>query len=546
MISVFPSNITPPATASIVPGEVLALPNGKILVVGAVGLIPGVDIALVRYLADGSLDTTFGTGGFVNSNLGAYYSDEQTAHTALLLPSGKILVGGTVKNKFAVVRFNEDGTHDTTFGNSSGVAFHNDMYTDYGVQALAVMSDGRILAAGSGTAPSGSKDFVVMCFSASGVLDSSFGSSGRAFADFGSAPDTLTGMALSSSGRIVCVGYTDPPTTDYVVATACFTSSGALDTAFSGDGKDTQAVGTSGTFAEDVAVLADGKILVAGTASPSPQTTNMDFMLLKYHVNGTLDTTFGGAGTGIAIADFGALSVTDGLMEDRCQGVLVQPDGKILVTGYVGEVSQNSTDTRYAVARHHADGTLDATFGLNGVAAGQVDAYKDYGYASALQPDGKIVVAGLSRNSGGFDRIGVARFWGHTPVQTWRLRHFGSIAATGNAADSADPDSDGSNNLLEYALGTSPVGVQTTSALALTVERVGIRNYATATITKPHGEEGLSYNMTVSGNMSQWFTDGLYTTVLVDDATTFKIRDNTYLTGNVPRFARIVVGWLVP
>lgn len=554
VISVFPSNYTPPMTAPITPEKVLIYPDGKILVVGTVNLLAGIRPALARYLPDGSLDTGFGTGGFVTVSIAAYSSgDPKEIYSALLLPDGKILLGGRVFYKFAVMRLNADGTQDMTFGNSSGVAEYsaNDLYTDRGCEALAVQSDGSILAAGSVTFPppahTTGKDFVVVRFSANGVRDTSFGSSGRAAADFSARSDILNGMVLTSTGRIVTMGRSSPTSGNTEMAMACFTSTGALDTTFSGDGKTTLAMGTNTPNGEDLAVLADGKILVAGSNSPNPVATSSDFMLVKYNADGTLDTTFGAAGTGVVTDDFGALSTTDGRTEEGAQALLVQPDGKILLTGTVGEVSENGADSRYAVARHNADGTLDTTFGLNGIAAGQLDAYKDYSYASALQADGKIVMAGVSRNSSDRDRIGLARFWGHTPVQSWRLKHFGSTAATGNAVDSADPDGDGRNNLLEYALGTSPVsGLHGSATVSMTVERVGIRDYPTATITKPHGEEGLSFNLTVSGNLSQWFTDGLYTSVLVDDVTTFKIRDNTYLTQGGPRFAKIIVNWLVP
>lgn len=552
VISVFPSTYTPPMTAPITPEKVLLYPDGKILVVGTVNVLAGIRPALARYLPDGSLDTSFGTGGFVTVNIAAYSSgDPKEVYTALLLPDGKILLGGRVFYKFAVMRLNANGTQDMTFGNQSGVAEYSDnnMHTDRGCEALAVQSDGSILAAGSLTFPppanTTGKDFVVVRFSANGVRDTSFGTNGRAAADFGNTPDTLTGMALSSTGRIVCAGYMDPPgSTNYEAAVACFSSTGSLDTTFSGDGKLTHAVGISGTFVEDVAVLANESILLAGSAAPAWATRSSDMLLIKFTASGVADTTFGADGNGVVATDFGPLSTTEAMMVDQATSMLVQPDGKIIMAGYVME--QSSDDWHYAVARQNADGTADTSFGLNGVAIAQLDAYRDYGYVSALQPDGKIVMAGVSRNSNDRDRIGVARFWGHPPVQTWRLKHFGSTAATGNAVDLADPDGDGRSNLLEYALGTSPVAPQSTSALALSVERVGIRDYATATITKPHGEEGLSYNMTVSGNLSQWFTDGLYTTVLVDDVTTFKIRDNTYVSQGVPRFAKIIVNWLAP
>lgn len=550
--ALFPSS---PYPLSITSEKVLLYPDGKTLVVGTVSALAGLRPGLARFLPDGSPDTSFGTGGFAVVNIAAYSSgDPKEVYTAALLPDGKILLGGRVFHKFAVMRLNADGTQDMTFGNSSGVAEYstNNQFTDRGCEALAVLGDGSILAAGSVMFPppahTSGKDFVVVRFSANGVRDTTFGSSGRAAADFAGKNDVLEGMAVDSAGRIVTVGASRAANGSgvYDMSIACFTSTGALDTSFSSDGKATLAVGSNNTFAKDVAVLPNGKIIVAGNASPTWLETSDDTMLVKYHADGTLDTTFGPEGTGLVLTDFGPLSLAAGRMSDMGHGILIQPDGKIVTTGYAYEVLINE-ESHYVVSRHNADGTPDATFGQNGITIAQVGVDRDYAYGSVLQPDGKIVLAGTSRDTGGYNRIGIARLWGHPPVQSWRLKHFGSTVAAGNAVDSADPDGDGRSNLLEYALGTSPVsGLHGTAAVSMTVERVGIRDYPTATITKPHGEEGLSYNMTVSGNLAQWFTDGLHTSVLVDDATTFKIRDNTYLVQGAPRFARISVNWLVP
>ena len=158
-------------------------------------------------------------------------------------------------------------------------------------------------------------------------------------------------------------------------------AAGDLDTTFGTDGKVITTVGvpTTANLAYSIAIQSDGKIVVAGEARNG--FNNSDFAVVRYNTDGSLDTSFGQGGkvtTAIGSADDVALSVA------------LQPDGKIVVAG----VSDNGSNFDFAIARYNMDGSLDTSFGTGGKVTTEVGSYHDYAYSVALQPDGKIVVAG--------------------------------------------------------------------------------------------------------------------------------------------------------
>ena len=158
---------------------------------------------------------------------------------------------------------------------------------------------------------------------------------------------------------------------------------GDLDTSFGVGGKViTDFVGEENANA--VALQPDGKIVVAGRAG-DPSIGSGNFALARYHPNGSLDTTFGGDGR----------VITDFVSHSAAFAVALQPDGKIVAAGYAFDPSETPTGLRhgFALARYQPDGTLDTTFGEDGRVITDVRNAAVI-YAVALQPDGKIVVAG--------------------------------------------------------------------------------------------------------------------------------------------------------
>ncbi|MFD5859339.1 calcium-binding protein [Streptomyces chartreusis] len=172
-------------------------PDGKIVMVGYAGE-SFFDFAVARYNPDGSPDTTFSGDGKLTTDLGGYNWGEAVA----VQSTGRIVVGGQSADRFALVRYNVDGSRDTTFG-TGGVAT-TDFGGTAGVNDLVVQPDDRIVAAGSGSPG----DFLLARFNADGTPDTGFGTGGRATTDFG-AGDRANALALQTDGKAIAFGNDD-------------------------------------------------------------------------------------------------------------------------------------------------------------------------------------------------------------------------------------------------------------------------------------------------------------------------------------------------
>jgi uncharacterized delta-60 repeat protein len=223
-------------------------------------------------------------------------------------------------------------------------------------------------------------------------LDASFGSGGLSTAGPGGA---IKAIALQADGRIVAaIGN----------ALARYHADGSLDTSFGTAGTAAGVLGPDGNNEIfDIAVQPDGRIVAAGKARASGASSlGDDFAAARYNADGSRDAGFN-AGQPLQVDWIGA--------PDRATRVLLQPDGRIVLAGFATTTYTSTTDnTGFAVARLNADGTLDAGFGSGGRAAAEIGQL-DFGYAAALEPDGKIVVAGrVSYSRGDESDVGVARF----------------------------------------------------------------------------------------------------------------------------------------
>ena len=224
--------------------------------------------------------------------------------------------------------------------------------------------------------------FAGAAVAAAGGLDNSFSGDGKAVTDFTPRHDWASAIVVQSDGKVVVAGESGYGR-GARFGVARYRTNGTLDASFGGDGKVTTNLTTGIDFAYDMALQADGKIVVTGEAGYLMQNPRVG--VVRYNPDGTLDATFGG-GDGKVLTD-----VTR--REDWGDGVAVEPDGKIVVGGGCGYTSDKGT---VCAIRYNPDGSLDPAFGVGGQKRIDVTPVRDWANSVTLQADGKIVLAGES------------------------------------------------------------------------------------------------------------------------------------------------------
>lgn len=359
----------------------LVISGNQIILAGSTDDQTNQDFALVRYNSNGSLDPSFGNGGKVITNFGStpfgIWGDD--AKAIALQSDQKIVVAGTTHDgthsNVALARYNMDGTLDLTFGLGGKVI--TSIGSDANVSAIKLQTDDKILVAGSEVISGKANDFMIVRYNPSGTLDTSFGSAGKVTMTLGTRDDIVQDIIIQQDGKLVAVGYTDTGSYHTSIALVRFNADGTLDGMFGSSGI-VQTSLTGFDKPQTAALQSDGKLVVAGFA-------NYSAVVLRYNSDGSLDTSLDGDGiapTGLVGGPFYAA---------RVYNINIQPDGKIILGGdYYG----------FSVMRFNANGSIDTTFGNNGIAQLPKDGGGGtiptivYGYGLTRQSDGKIVVAG--------------------------------------------------------------------------------------------------------------------------------------------------------
>jgi uncharacterized delta-60 repeat protein len=240
---------------------------------------------------------------------------------------------------------------------------------------------------------------------ADGDLDPTFGDGGRVLTDFNQSTDIANAVAVDADGKYVVVGTTyinnDYSGEDFAVAR--FNANGTLDNTFGVKGKVKTDFPGLAAVASAVVIQPDGKIVVAGGAFPL-FTFLGDFKVARYNTDGSLDNSFGDGG--IVTTNFSAQG-------SYAFAVALQSDGKIVAAGthFVDfSPSEDSSNTNFALARYHTDGTPDDTFGSNGVVTTDFDGFNDDVFSILIQPDGKLVAVGSAKNPATFYDFAAARY----------------------------------------------------------------------------------------------------------------------------------------
>ena len=359
------------------PGQFCSVSNGSGIVVDSD--VTNIEVSCETLSSgDGQLDSGFGSDGRVTAGVPGGAND------VALQPDGKILVVGNS----TLSRYNADGDLDMGFGTGGIVTVEVYGASDR-LQAVAVQTDGQIVVAGysrDGVTSPVQEDFVLARYDASGNLDLNFGTGGIAVTDFESRGDGAYDLLIQPDGAIVATGSASIVDqfglagSDF--AAVRYTSAGTLDAGFGLDGGVSTDVAGRTDLGNAAALQPDGKILLAGRVANSGG-DDPDIGLVRYHPDGSLDTTFG----------------NDGVLRDltgewdEAANVIVQPDGRVVVVGH----TFSGGVFLLTIARYNSDGSADAQFGSNGRVT---DAIMEVGRSIALQLDGSMIVAG--RRAGNF------------------------------------------------------------------------------------------------------------------------------------------------
>lgn len=347
-------------------------------------------ISIARFNTDGSLDRQFGVNGVTTLDIPG---KNDAVRSLLIQDDGRIIIAGNVATGILtdslLARFTRDGVLDNSFGTNGIATF--DFGTAENINSITSLSDNSIVAAGFAVVDNTTgNDFLLARISDTGARVSTFGTNGAVITDLASTGSVVSKDVFQAvtvhNNEIVVVGYRALLTGSYDddVVVAQYDSNGDLDLDFGVDGYAITDLGSAGDYANAVDVQNDGKIIIAGYSRPDGRS---EVALMRYSPTGALDTDFGSNGK--VLTNYSAANEVG-------NNVLLQSDGKIVVTGY----SAGTSGSDFLILRFTTTGDADTTFGSNGRAITDIRSSEDRVVASAIDVDGKIVVGGFYEVSG--------------------------------------------------------------------------------------------------------------------------------------------------
>lgn len=347
---------------------------GRLVVVGT----DGGDFAVARLSAAGAPDLSWSGDGLQTTDFGP----NSVAHDLAFTTEGNVVVGGDAGNSssgedFAVARYTPTGDPDPAF--SIDGLDTQDIAGGDTLAGIAVETDGTVVAIGStGVGVMSPDDIAIVRWTALGALDGTWAGDGTLELDFAGGDDSAAAVALTGT-KVLAVGSSRAGAPeDYALAR--YDDLGAPDPTFSDDGKTTAEAGETFDQARDVAVQSDGKTVVVGNAY-NGDSDGGRFGVARYDVNGSLDPSFDGDGITTTSISFSE--------PDSAEAVAIQPDGGIVVAGWSNGVLNGDL----ALVRYLSDGSLDPSFSGDGKVATDIGAVSGQVYGVAIAGD-KIVVAG--------------------------------------------------------------------------------------------------------------------------------------------------------
>jgi uncharacterized delta-60 repeat protein len=453
-------------------GAIALQPDGKIVLAGSGADGQGFqELVVTRFNADGSPDSSFGSGGKAAYQLGSGTLPSSGATAVAIQQDGQIVLAGIASDSHnaseaMVARLNgSDGALDKTFDSDGwlGVQLGQGGQSS-GLNAVAIQADKKIVVAGQALDSDGNSRFLVARLNgASGSFDSSFGSAGKVLTQIGTRSGTAeqaSALAIQSDGKIV-VGGQAADSTQHIrfLVARLKASNGGFDSTFGSAGKVLLQLGSGSqpvSAASALAIQPDGKILAGGNASPA--SGNPAFLVERLGVTGAPDTAFGSGGTVLTQlgSGFNAFSAVASLA--------LQGDGNVVAGGVVTDADG---DNALVLARlTGATGDFDSSFGDGGKLVQQVgreDIPSSQATGVAIQPDGRILVGGMANTADNNIDLLLERFFHDVAPSPAFTPQANAIAGTPTAFDgsaSSDPDGSIAGYRWEFGDGSSATGAK--------------------------------------------------------------------------------------
>jgi len=378
--------------------DVKVQPDGKIVAVGN-SLTPTYSglIEVTRYMDNGSFDPSFATNGHFNYTYNG--NPETFAYKCLIKSNGKILIAGHSTNYTAwgiiIIQLNADGTPDAAFG-TNGVVYQSLGPGEAVALGLVLQPDNKIVVSGYKQDANFSNVPFLARFSATGVLDPSFGVGGVAEVPVMTGDNDFSAVCLQPDGKILAAGHYNSGLSWFTLLLARFDQNGVLDPTYGNAGIINMNLGNVDDEFFDLAMTGNDLVLTGFTVEQA--TFAYKLLLMKFDINGQLVTSFGDGGKVI----WGSVPYSFG------DDLEIQADGKIVVVGCTGDLQPADND--WALWRFNADGTIDNTFGTNGLTTTSFFSSSEEALGLALF-ENKIIVAGKTRNATNYLDFAVAKYW---------------------------------------------------------------------------------------------------------------------------------------
>ncbi len=303
--------------------------DGKIVAVGYhyYQVIGNSNFIIFRFNADGTLDTSFGTGGKSTTNFATL------SEGVVIQPDGKIVAlawgcnASGYCHSFGTIRFNVNGSLDTAFGAGGRVV--TTVSSRNFPADVSLQPDGKIIIAGSAADNfSGFLDYAIVRYNSNGSLDASFGAGGIVSTDI-TQTDNPNAIALQPDGKILVNGNS---------GIVRYNANGSMDTGFAAGGIFTHGGGNSPIY--DIALQRSGKIVAAGYVF---QESHSVFALTRLNADGSRDASFGTNGN---------ITTPIGNQYDSSYALAIQPNGKIISGGFT---TQSDLFANVALVRYQGD-----------------------------------------------------------------------------------------------------------------------------------------------------------------------------------------------